>query len=484
MFVDYLVIALYIAGILGIGWFGMRLAKTKSDYLVAGRRLGTFLYSGTMSAIVLGGASTVGGVALGYEFGISGSWLVATIGLGILVLHAVFARKLVRLRLYTVSEMLDLRYGGGASSAVSGMVMWAYTLMLTVTSMVAFGKVFTALFDLPSVAGIAIGGGLVLLYTVLGGMWSVTLTDIAQFVVMTIGFLLVLLPFALTAAGGLDGLRARLDPSYFQLDSIGWDTIITYVLIYGFGLLIGQDIWQRVFTARSPRVATAGGIGSGVYCLIYAVAGAVIGTVAKARYPDLANPDEAFTRIVEDLLPAGLRGLVLAAALSALMSTASGTLIACSTVSANDILGKLGLREAGGESSLRTNRLTTIALGVTAIAVSMLISDVVAALTVAYNLLVGGLLVAILGALFWRRGTKAGALASMGVGSVAVIGSMVGYGLQANEPIYFGLGASLLSYVAVSLATPPTPQPVLAAWDARLSGAVTAHDVPTGADHG
>ncbi|SFS99538.1 sodium:solute symporter [Saccharopolyspora flava] len=478
MFVDYLVIALYIAGLLGIGWAGMRMARTRSDYLVAGRRLGTFLYSGTMSAVVLGGASTVGGVALGYESGISGAWLVGTIGLGILVLHAVFARRLVRLRLYTVSEMLDLRYGGGASSAVSGVVMWAYTLMLTVTSVLAFGKVFTALFDLPGIAGIALGGGIVLLYTVLGGMWSVTLTDMAQFVVMTIGFLLVLLPFALTAAGGFDGLTARLDPSYFQVDAIGWDTIVTYVLIYGFGLLIGQDIWQRVFTARSPKVATAGGIGSGLYCLIYAVAGALIGTVAKTRYPDLANADDAFTRIVEDLLPAGLRGLVLAAALSALMSTASGTLIACSTVSTTDILARLGLRKGSGESGLRANRVTTVVLGVAAIAVSMLISDVVAALTVAYNLLVGGLLVAILGALFWRRGTKAGALASMAVGSVAVIGSMIGYGLEANEPIYFGLGAALVSYVVVSLATPPTPQPVLAAWDARLSGTDTTDDVP------
>lgn len=470
MYVDYVVIALYITGMIGIGWFGLHLARTKSDYLVAGRRLGTFMYAGTMSAIVLGGASTVGGVALGYRFGVSGAWLVGTIGLGILALHAIFARRLVRLKLYTVSEMLHLRYGGSAS-AISGIVMWAYTLMLTVTSTLAFGKVFTALFDLPTEAGIALGGGIVVLYSVLGGMWSVTLTDIAQFVVMTIGFLLILLPWALSAAGGFDGLSEQLGSSYFRFDSIGWGTIITYVLIYGFGLLIGQDIWQRVFTARSPRVATAGGIGSGIYCLVYAVAGALIGTVAKARYPDLASPDAAFTTIVEDLLPSGLRGLVLAAALSALMSTASGTLIACSTVSANDILAKLLRRRGSGASAgLSTNRLTTLVLGVLAIGIAMLVSNVVAALTVSYNLLVGGLLVAILGALFWRRGTRAGALTSMVTGSVVVIASMLAYGLQANEPIYFGLGASLLSYVLVSLLTTPASRAELAAWDARLAG--------------
>ncbi|MGH3451501.1 MAG: sodium:solute symporter, partial [Haloechinothrix sp.] len=399
---DYAVIAGYIVGMIGIGWYGMRLAKTRSDYLVAGRRLGWFMYSGTMSAVVLGGASTIGGVALGYTHGISGAWLVLTIGLGILLLHAVFARRLVRLRLYTVSEMLDLRYGG-STSAVSGVVMWGYTLMLTVTSTLAFATIFNVMFDLPSIAGIAIGGAIVVLYSVLGGMWSITLTDIAQFVITTVGFLIVLLPMAITAAGGFDGMRAKLDASYFVSDSIGGGTIFTYILIYGFGLLIGQDIWQRVFTARSPKVATFGGIGSGLYCLVYAIAGALIGTAAKTLYPDLAAADNAFATIVERLLPAGVRGLVIAAALSALMSTASGALIACSAVSTTDILGKVRRfsRAGAGGSELSANRIATLVLGLVAIGIAMVVTDVVAALTVAYNILVGGLLVAILGALLW-----------------------------------------------------------------------------------
>ncbi|WP_091674905.1 sodium:solute symporter [Amycolatopsis marina] len=468
---DYAVIGLYIAGMIGIGWYSLRLAKTRSDYLVAGRRLGGFMYSGTMSAVVLGGASTIGGVGLGYTHGISGAWLVLTIGLGILVLHALFARRLVRLRLYTVSEMLDLRYGG-STSAISGVVMWGYTLMLTVTSTLAFATIFNVLFDLPSLAGIAIGGAIVVLYSVLGGMWSITLTDIAQFVITTIGFLFLLFPIALTAAGGLDGMADKLDPSYFEFDSIGGGTILTYVLIYGFGLLIGQDIWQRVFTARSPRVATIGGIGSGVYCVVYAIAGALIGAAAKTLYPNLADADDAFATIVADLLPTGLRGLVLAAALSALMSTASGALIACSTVSSMDILARFrrGHGKDTDDTAVSTNRWTTLVLGVLAIGIAMIVTDVVAALTVAYNILVGGLLVAILGALLWPRGTRAGALASMVTGSVVVIVSMITEGLLANEPIYYGLGASLFAYVVVSLLTPRTSADVLSVWNARLRG--------------
>ncbi|WP_158891896.1 sodium:solute symporter [Amycolatopsis anabasis] len=468
---DYAVIALYIAGMIAIGWFGLRLAKTKSDYLVAGRRLGWFMYSGTMSAVVLGGASTVGGVKLGYTYGISGAWLVIAIGLGILVLHALFARRLVKLKVYTVGEMLDLRYGG-STTTISGVVMWAYTLMLTVTSTLAFATIFKVLFDLPSLAGIVIGGSIVVLYSVLGGMWSITLTDIAQFVIKTIGILFVLLPVALSSAGGFGGMADRLDASFFDFGSIGGATIVTYLVTYSFGLLIGQDIWQRVFTARTPKVATAGGIISGVYCLAYGVAGALIGTAAKALYPQLASAQDAFATIVEDLLPTGLRGLVLAAALSALMSTSSGALIACSTVTTADLLAKFRPNRTVSSrlSEVNANRLTTLLLGVLAIAIAMIVDDVVSALTVAYNVLVGGLLVAILGALFWRRGTRAGALASMSVGSVVVIVSMIFEGLDANEPIYYGLGASLLAYVVVSLATPRTPDAVLRTWTSRLSG--------------
>lgn len=468
---DYAVIAGYVIGMIGIGWYALRLARTRNDYLVAGRRLGWFLYSGTMSAVVLGGASTVGGVALGYTYGISGAWLVLTIGLGILILHALFARRLVRLRLYTVSEMLDLRYGG-ATSIASGAVMWLYTLMITVTSMLAFGTIFTVLFDLPGLIGILIGGGIVVVYSVLGGMWSITLTDIAQFVITTVGFLAILLPAAVISAGGFDGMRAKLDASYFSFTSIGGGTIVTYILIYGFGLLIGQDIWQRVFTARSPRVATYGGIGAGLYCLAYAIAGALIGTATKVMYPDLAVADNAFATVTEGLLPAGVRGLVLAAALAALMSTASGALIACSTVSSTDILSRFRRFSRAGthDGEASTNRVITLVIGLLAIGIATVVTDVVAALTVAYNILVGGLLVAILGALLWRRGTLPGAVAGMTVGSVVVIVSMITHGMLANEPIYYGLGASLVAYVVVSLLTPRTPETVLAEWDRRLRG--------------
>ncbi|MFI6137579.1 sodium:solute symporter [Streptomyces griseus] len=478
MAVDYAVIVAYLAGMLAMGWWGMRRAKSKSEFLVAGRRLGPGMYSGTMAAIVLGGASTIGGVGLGYQYGLSGAWMVFTIGLGLLALSVFFSARIARLKVYTVSEMLDLRYGGRAG-IISGVVMWAYTLMLAVTSTIAYATIFDVLFDVNRTVAIVLGGTIVVAYSTLGGMWSITLTDMVQFVVKTIGVLLLLLPIAVVKAGGFGEMKAQLPTEYFDPLGIGGETIFTYVLIYTFGMLIGQDIWQRVFTARSDRTARWGGTVAGTYCLVYAIAGAVIGTAAKVMYPDLASPDSAFATIVKDELPVGVRGLVLAAALAAVMSTSSGALIACATVANNDIWSRIrGVvgRGAGGEGpheevdEVKGNRAFILIMGIGVILIAIALNDVVEALTVAYNLLVGGLLVPIIGGLLWRRGTAAGALSAVCAGGLAVIGLMGHYGILANQPIYYGLLASLTVYVVVSLATPPTDAAVLAAWRERLAG--------------
>ncbi|WP_406268168.1 sodium:solute symporter [Streptomyces sp. NBC_00191] len=472
MAVDYAVIVVYLAGMLGMGWWGMRRAKSKSEFLVAGRRLGPGMYSGTMAAIVLGGASTIGGVGLGYKYGLSGAWMVFAIGLGLLALSILFSARIARLKVYTVSEMLDLRYGGKAG-LLSGVVMWAYTLMLAVTSTIAYATIFDVLFDMNRTLAIILGGSIVVAYSTLGGMWSITLTDMVQFVVKTVGVLLLLLPIAVVKAGGFGAMKAALPTEYFDPLGIGGETIFTYVLIYTFGMLIGQDIWQRVFTARSDRVARHGGTVAGTYCLVYALAGAVIGTAARVLYPKLPNADDAFATIVKDELPMGVRGLVLAAALAAVMSTSSGALIACATVANNDIwsrLRPLASRGGGDHDEVKGNRVFILIMGVGVICTAIALNNVVEALTVAYNLLVGGLLVPILGGLLWKRGTVYGALASVIVGGVAVIGLMASYGILANEPIYYGLLLSLVAYVIVSLATRPTDAAILANWRERLAG--------------
>jgi SSS family solute:Na+ symporter len=155
-------------------------------------------------------------------------------------------------------------------------------------------------------------------------------------------------------------------------------------------------------------------------------------------------------------------------ALAAVMSTASAGLLASSTILANDVYA--GFVASGEHNRVLINRVTSLLVGVAVLVISLIVSDVIGALTVAYDLLTGALFVPIVGALFWRRATTAGALASMVAGSIVVVVFMVVDGLFANTPIIWGMLASLVVFVVVSLLTPGPSDERMRAWERRLEG--------------
>jgi solute:Na+ symporter, SSS family len=444
---DLWVVIAYMGGILAAGFWARRKATTQEQFLVAGRSVGPWLYAGTLAAIVLGGASTVGGVKLGYQYGISGMWLVCMLGVGILVLSLFLVQKMLGLELYTVPELLERRYGRPARIA-GGVVMTAYDLMVSVTATIAVGSVMQVIVGVPRTPAILMSSAVMVIYSVLGGMWSLTLTDIIQFIIKTVGIFFILLPVAILHAGGLSVMHARLPGAYFSLTHIGTGRIVSFFVLYVFGILIGQDIWQRVFTARSVKVARYAGLGVGLYCLAYGLAGALIGTAGRLFLPALGDADTAYAQIVNAVLPIGLRGLVLAAALAAIMSTASACLLAASTVLLEDVY--LPLRHAANAGSVAQSRAVTLALGVVMTVGSCAMHDVITALTVAYDLLVGGLLVPVLAAMLWRGGTAIAALSSIAIGSAAVLVLLAVAGLDSDLPIYGGLSSSLIAYLLVA----------------------------------
>jgi len=454
MTLDIVVLALYALGMLVLGWFGMRRSRNQEDFLVAGRHLGPAMYMSTMAATVLGGASTIGSVRLGYVHGISGFWLCATIGVGIIILNLFLAKPLIRLRIFTVTQVLERRYNP-LTRQVSAVIMFAYALMIGVVSTLGISTVMQVFLKLPFPAAILLSGGLVVAYSTIGGMWALTLTDMVQFVIKTIGLLLLLLPISLHRAGGWDELVAKLPASAFSFTTIGRDTIITYVLIYTFGVLIGQDIWQRVFTARSPRVAQYAGAIAGVYCVIYGLAAALIGMCARVLLPNLDNVNNAFAAVIQVALPDGIRSLVITAAMAAMMSTASAGLLAASSTLSEDLLPKV---RGGKASSLGITRICTFITGILVLLVGLVVSDVLSALTLAYNLLVGGMLIPLMGAIFWKRATPAAAMISMVLGCLTALVFMIKDGIDANTPIYYSLALGWVSFVAASLfSQPPTP---------------------------
>jgi solute:Na+ symporter, SSS family len=455
---DLLVLAVYMAGMVAVGLWTQRKAVNQEEFLVAGRSVGPLLYSGTLAAIIIGGGATVGGVKLGYTYGLSGMWLVAMYGAGMIVMGLVLVPRILKLKLYTIPEILQRRYGVPTRIA-GGIVMGCYDFMIVVVSILAVGAVMEVIVGLPRTPTILLCSAVTIAYSVLGGMWALTVTDIVQFVIKTIGFLLILLPLSIMHAGGLGHMQQVLPSGFFSFSHIGWGKIGSFVTLYFLGILIGQDGWQRVFTARSVSVARTGGVLVGLYCILYALAGALIGAAGRTFLPALPDADLAFARIVQVVLPVGLRGLVLAAALAAIMSTASACLLATSTVFLEDVY--LQLRGASGTGSVAQSRILTLLLGTLAAALACVMHDVIAALTIAYDLLVGALFVPIVMAMFMDRGSATRAWMSIAVSALVVIALIWVYGIDSAVPIYAGLAVSMSIFLVGSSGNPAgQPPPV------------------------
>ncbi|RKN38527.1 sodium:solute symporter family transporter [Streptomyces hoynatensis] len=446
---DKLVILLYLLVMVVAGYVGMRRSRTSEDFAIAGRRLGPFMYTSAMSTVVLGAASTVGGVSLGYQYGVSGMALVLSLALGIAAIGVFFAGRLFRSGVYTVPDAMSRRFGPQTRVMSSAIVVF-YTLMVGVGQIIAIGTVLTVVFDVSATTSAFIGWATIMLYSVAGGMWSITLTDVVQFLVKTVGVICLMLPLAIGEAGGFGAMRREVPDGFFSPTGIGVGTIGAYFLLFFFGFMIDQGNWQRLLTARSERVARWGAVASGGYCALYGLAGALIGTAARVALPALDNPDDAYAEMASLVLPVGLFGLVIAAALAASMSTASGLLIGASTVLTNDVLRPLGGPRA---ASVRANRLALFGVGLVALGLSFALDSVVGAVTVAADVLAAALLVPVIGAMFWRRATTAGAVAGVLAGTAVCVLFMVVSGLYANEPVGYGMLAGLVAFVAVSLAT-------------------------------
>ena len=378
---DAAVLIAYLLPMIGIGAWARYRARHRAAYIVAGRRLGPVMYTSTMSAVILGGAATVGGVGLGYSLGAAGVWMITAIAAGVAMLSLLFAVVIRRSRVYTLPELVERRYGH-LTARMSAWVMVAYTFLITTTSTLAYGSVLSVVFGIGRLQAIGIGAAVVVIYSLLGGMWSITLTDIVQFTVMTLAFFVLLGPASLQG-GSVEALN-RLGGEFLDPGSVGFASIFGTFVIYTLGLLLGQDIWQRVATARTPGIARWGGFASAIYVTLFGIVTTFIGMTAAVKWPGIENRDAVFAIAVGELLPQGLAGLALSGAVAAMMSTTSGGLIATATVLREDILPTLSPRYAvpgGGRAPIDTTmRVLVAVLGVLAAAPALVLNDVVTAL--------------------------------------------------------------------------------------------------------
>ncbi|KOO52078.1 sodium:solute symporter [Viridibacillus arvi] len=450
---DTIVLLLYFGVLVIIGIVGVNKVKSKKDFLLAGSRLGYFTHVGCLAAVIIGGAATMGTTTLGYNYGISGFWFVSMMGLGIAALGLFVVNKIGGYEVFTISQLLGKRFGEG-TQLISAIVTAIYTLMVVVTQVIGMGNVIHVLLGWPLIPSMAIGGGIVLFYTILGGMWSITLTDIIQFVVMTIGVFFIMFPYSIVNVGGLSALFHSVPTGHQELTNIGWDRIFQYFLLYFFGLIVSQDIWQRVFTAKNQKVMKSSAISAGLYSVFYAVALSIVGMCAFILLPNLGDSQSAFTSLALEILPPGLLGLVLASVCSALMSNASGAIFASSTLITNDIIKVYFNKDMNDKDIIRTSRFVILGLGVLSIIFSIWIQNILVALDMAYAILSGAIFVPLIIGLYWKRVTSQAAFYSIIASTLVIFVTFMIYGITSTLPIIYGLFTGIIVIVGLTLLTP------------------------------
>ncbi|WP_020008568.1 sodium:solute symporter [Salinicoccus albus] len=449
--IDFIIIILYFIILMSIGVIGSIKAKTSEQYMVAGRNLGVFMLFGCLTAVFLGGSSTIGSSQLGYEMGLGGIWFVFSMGLGITLFGLLFLNRVMGFKLLTISELLGKLFNT-QSKLIGAVIAAIYTLMISVTQVIAIGALLSGIFNWNLTTSMLVGGGVVFFYTILGGMWTLSVTDVIQFSIMTLGIFIIMLPQSLSAAGGVNELTAQLPSQYFDVTAIGFTEIVSYLLTYTLGMMVGQDIWQRYFTAKDTKTAKMSGVLVGVYSLLYSLAMIVIGMCALIVIPNIQNTQNVFTEMAFETIPNGLLGIVFAAVAAAIMSTASGTLLASSTLISKDILKDHVFTNATDRQFLIISRITTLIIGVIAVLIALWIQELLVAIDIAYALLAGSIFVPILLGLFWKKATGRAAFVSIIISGAVVLITLAVEGLTSNNAIIYGIISNFVVMVIISIA--------------------------------
>lgn len=469
MNIDILIVIAYFLVMLGCGVAGSRLARNNSDFMVAGRHLRFWMYFPCLSTVIIGGGATFGAAKLSYEHGISGAWVTFMFGLGIMTMGLLLSSKMARLRVFSISEMLQLRYSAG-SRYISAVISAVYAAMLGVVQIIAVGTVLNAFLGWDMKTAMLVGGCVALGYTLLGGMCSIMLTDVLQFVLMVVGVFIFLVPASLNAVGGFDQLVARVPASFFHITGIGWEKLLMFFLLMYLGIMIGQDIWQRIFTARDARTARLGTVSAGVFSVFWGAAMAICGMVAYVLFPQMEHSQMALSQVVVAVMSPGLQGMVIAALLSALLSSCSGQVLAASTLIINDLLLPFSSR-ARAIPEMRLVRLVTAVVSLLVLVTALGIGDVMAALDIAYALLSGCVFVPVVCGFFWSRATPRGAMCSMLVSLVVTTVCIAVFGAFSAVTICLGLLSSVAGMVAGSLLPRAQDNSRLAEWERTLNEA-------------
>ncbi|MEW5978370.1 MAG: sodium/solute symporter [Acidobacteriota bacterium] len=495
--VDLITIVAYLAVTLIIGLAFARRGKTSEDYFLAGRRLtwpilGASLFSTNISAEHLvglaGEAHRVGLAVGGFE------WMACFC---LLTLALVFAPRYLNNRIYTIPEFLERRFGLAARMALSGYFLVMIVLTKISIALWAGALVVHTLFGWDRETVMWSIGLFTALYTAAGGLAAVVYTDAFQTIIFMVGS--VSLTFlGLSQVGGWDGVAARVPEGFLNMVKPVTDPdypITGFILgNYFAGLFywcMDQVIVQRILGAKDLDQAQKGAIFAGFLKILPVFIFVFPGVLAAVLYPGIAH-DAAYPTLVSQLVPIGLRGLMLAGLLAALMSSLSSISNSAATLVTHDFAVRFRKTPLSQTSQVWVGRTTTAVVMLAGILWAPVIGQAETLwkyLQVVSAYMGLPMAAALLTGILWRRGTNAGALSAMGLGVVMGILMMVdsmmagtgGFIPFLQVPLmtsflhrsFLGFVLSVAVMIVVSLCTrPPSLQQVNGLcfdWDLRLS---------------
>lgn len=432
---DWVVIVSYflVIGVVAL-WVITREQKNTEDYFLAGRNIGWFVVGASIFASNIGSEHIVGLAGAGaggkipmliYELH---AWLVITLGW-------VFLPFYLRSGVFTMPEFLEQRFNANTRWFLSVFSLLAYVLTKVSVTVYAGGIVIASLLGIDFWTGALLTVVLTGIYTVLGGMRAVVYTEALQTVVLVIGAG-ALTYFGLQAVGGWDGMRQSLEPGYLNMwrpasdPDFPWPSLVITSSIVGLWYwCTDQYIVQRVLAARNITEGRRGTIFGGFLKLmpvfLFLVPGIVALALKNKGELHWDSPDQAFATLLMNKMPTGLKGLVVAGLLAALMSSLASVFNSCSTLFTVDIYKKL--RPDTPENKLvSVGRIATfivVALGIAWIPIMQNISGVLYEYLQSVQAYIAPPIAAVfLLGIFYKRINSTGAMATLVAGlGVAIL---------------------------------------------------------------
>lgn len=395
---DHTIIALYILGILALGYAVSRRIEGFRDWFIAGGTMTTPVLVCTLVSTYYGLDVLFGASEVGFVDGVVGWFFYSRpYYLAILIAAVFFARRLKRGSFLSLPDVAAHSYGRGTQVVIA---VASFVYALPMLAVMGIGLVLEMVLGIPFVWGVLAGAAVSIVYTLLGGLLADALTDTVQFTLMcvTLGIAAAL---ALDAQGGVDTLRTALPASYFAPRGTYPGAVLAVFGIGALSVLVEPAFYQRIFAAKSYRsVLVALAIGVVLWAAFDWIV-TLLGMTAAAAGLDV-EPRSALLALTLGVLPVGLKGLFIAGVIATAMSTIDSYLLIAGGNLAYDLYRPLARTEPGDAALLRLTRIGVVVAALVTIGFALFFTSMVSAWVFMASMLVSAALVPIVAALFLR----------------------------------------------------------------------------------